>query len=123
MALDVAGNLLVDIRDATSIGARYRATSDRCGAVEGPEGRNAMDVAASVANENMAPILTRHTGIHRERVERVDQRRDLLSETHVEAHRPGQHDIAEHAQDAEAHVADPRAGRRVVAAGTAMYLR
>src|SRR5206468_4007720 len=78
-----------------------RSAGEWFGTRERAEGGHAVHVALRVADEERAAVLARHPGIHREGVERIHERRDLLAETHVEANQPRQQHIAEHAERAE----------------------
>lgn len=55
----------------------------------------------AIANQEMARIFTGKPAIHRERIERVEQRCDLLTETHIEANGPRQGHIPEDAEYSE----------------------
>src|SRR6185369_7577762 len=49
----------------------------------------------------MADPISGRARIHRKRVERVHQRRDLLAETHVESRRPRKRRVREDQEDSE----------------------
>ncbi len=64
-----------------------------------------MDLAAPIPNQQVALATGWHAAVHREGIEWVDERDDLLTEAHVEARRPGQGDVAEDADHTEAELA------------------
>src|SRR5947208_9513687 len=101
MALDVVDEILVEVRNPMPPGARRGCAGEWLGTRERAEGGHTAHVALSVTDEQRTAVLTGHPGIHREGVERIHERRDLLTETHVEANEPGQQHIAQHAERAE----------------------
>jgi len=56
----------------------------------------------------VADLVAGRTRVHRERVERVHQRRDLLAETHVESRGPRKRHVGEDQQESESPGAQSR---------------
>src|SRR5262245_12668811 len=107
MALDVMDEILVEIRNPVPGRARRRRAGEWLATRERAEGTHAVHVALAVTDEQRTAVLAGHPGIHREGVERIHERGDLLAETHIEAHHPRQQHIGEHAERAESTMVVP----------------
>ena len=81
MAIDPANEIIVVIREARLVGTAGRPPLQFRVALIGGEVADAVNLSGRVADQEMADLVAGRTRIHRKRVERVHQRRDLLAES------------------------------------------
>jgi len=102
VGVNVTRQIIKMVLNTVLVVATRSRSADRLSTFIGLKMCHTIYSALRIANEQMARIMTGHSGIHGERIKRIDQRSDLLTQAHVETQHPRQRHIAQYAQYAEA---------------------